>query len=208
MVVFLKGRRMKNEDFRKKFSAVIFLVLLAALVTSAGAQEFSRSGRLELFGIFQNMNGDTAEFSDFGVRTKFDDCTLYGFGFGINLNDNFNLNTDFLFGTTDVDSTNIGGSLIVSFDADLLFWDFNLDYNILKERLTPVLSAGIGVSTFSYSSYEEEADFSYNVGAGVRWDAADNLFIKAMYRWIWTELEFADDNLLFDGLSVSFGLMF
>ena len=200
---------MKKRIGKKGLLTILFLVFLVVQAASAGANEFRRAGRVEFFGVAQMMNGDTSTFFDGGISLKFDDTSLYGFGAGFNFTDNFNLNTDFLFGSTDVDISD--GIDTIRVDGDLVLWNVNLDYSILKERLTPVVSAGIGFfnsGTTNTFPNVDETDFSYNAGIGVRWDALDNLFFKAMYRWTWTELEDADDSMLFDGLSVFVGLMF
>ena len=159
------------------------------------------------------MNGDTTSTSDFGFRTEIDDDIFYGFGAGVNLTDYFNLNTELLFGSVDVEGTIIDGLATFSVDTDSFLWNLNLDYNILNRRLTPVVSAGVGIfdiDTFSFEQDEEETetDFTYNLAAGVRWDAASGLFVKVLYRWTWIDLDGADDDMQFEGLSVFVGAQF
>lgn len=193
----------------KRFVLVIFFALLSGLVSSAGAQEFSRGGRFEFFGTYQSMKGDTVTPYEFGSSAKFDNSAVYGFGLGFNLNDNFNLNTDFLFGTSDADISTFFGPATV--DTDLALWNVNLDYIILKERLSPFISGGIGVFNTHADVYFDsidETDFSYNYGVGIRWEATDNLFIKAKYRWTFIDFDDSDDNMRFEGLSISVGFMF
>ncbi len=65
--------------------------------------------------------------------------------------------------------------------------------------LTPLITGGIGFIDFegeivilglTYS----ETNFSYNVGAGVRWDIGDTFLLKLLYRLTWTEQEDTDDT--------------
>jgi len=194
---------MKNRVCAKRFLAVILLALLASLVASAaGADEWSRKGKRDFYGVMQMMSSDTTTISGSSVSMEVDKTTTYGFGFGANLDDHFNLNTDFLFGSTDVK-----GSNGVTLSPTQILWDINLDYNILKNRLTPLVSAGIGFMNFSGDDYAE-TDFSYNLGVGARWDATNNLFVKAMYRWTWTKLQDTDSGVMFDGPMICVGLMF
>ncbi len=200
---------MKNIACTKRCSAILFLLLLAALYTTAGAHEFERGGRFELYGTYQHMNGDTITPYAFGSAVKFDNSSLYGLGFGFNFTDNFNLNTDFLFGTSDAEINTFWGPATV--DTELTLWNVNLDYNILKERLSPFISGGIGLfNTHADVWFDsiDDTDFSYNIGAGIRWDATDNLFIKAKYRWTYIEFDHSDDTPRFEGLSISIGWMF
>jgi len=204
---------MRNVNWRKDFQLVIFSTLLLLPSVSAVADEFGRQGHFEIYTAVQSMNGDTTSTSDFGFRTEIDDDIFYGFGAGVNLTDYFNLNTELLFGSVDVEGTIIDGLATFSVDTDSFLWNLNLDYNILNRRLTPVVSAGVGIfdiDTFSFEQDEEETetDFTYNLAAGVRWDAASGLFVKVLYRWTWIDLDGADDDMQFEGLSVFVGAQF
>jgi len=185
------------------------ILSLSVFLLSAGvcpAQEWQRKGKGEFFGAFQLMNGDETRCSE--ITLKLDDTALYGFGAGYNLDDHFNLNTDFLFGSTDIKYGYFENELA---DADIFAWDVNLDYNILKERLTPFATVGLGFMNFSGSAYGfdfNETDFSYNFGAGLRWDVAKNIFLKAMYRWTFTKLKGTRDRILLDSLTVNIGFLF
>lgn len=190
-----------------KFSTIIILSLLAVVMTSAvcSAQEYSRKGQTELYGILQTMGGGKATTS--GKNVGFDDTTVYGFGFGINITDHWNLNMDLLFGSTDLEP---GGPLstATSGDTSLWLWNINVDYNILSQRLTPLVTAGIGLfgmsGDFDNGASFSESNFSYNLGVGGRWDISDNLFLKAIYRITWHDLE-GMDGPDFDGIMVSIG---
>lgn len=190
-----------------KFSTIIILSLLAFVMTSSvcSAQEYSRSGKSEIFGMFQTMGGGDA--SKTGLAFDFDDTTVYGFGFGYNIDNHWNLNTDLLFGSTDID---VSGSLATATkgDTDLWLWNVNLDYNFFEDRLTPLVTAGIGVfgmsGDFNNGRSFSESNFSYNLGVGGRWDISDNLFLKAIYRITWHDLEDMDGPD-FDGVMFSIG---
>jgi len=188
-----------------KFFKIIVLNLLIFAVSFkvCSAQEWSRSKKREIFGTFQTLGG--GDSSGLGITASFDDAAVYGFGIGSNFNDHFNLNTDFLFGSTAVTATGYGTTVKV--DTNFFLWDLNLDYNVLKSRLTPVVTGGIGLFNFSGSGYDE-SDFSYNVGFGGRWDISDKFAIKALYKLTWTALENSDSNTQFDGLMVSLVYMF
>lgn len=174
------------------------------------AQEWNRKGKTDLYGIFQTMGGGNASGSGYDI--DIDDTTVYGFGIGYNLDNHWNINTELLFGSTDLAGTL--GAASDTADADIVLWNVNLDYNILEDRLTPVVSGGIGIMNYNgsgggsvFSTDFSESNFSYNFGAGLRYDITDNLMLKAMYRITWSEIENAGDTD-FDGVMVSIGYMF
>jgi opacity protein-like surface antigen len=188
-----------------KFSTIIILSLLAFVMTSAvcSAQEYSRKGKGEIFGMFQTMGSDTVHETLTGLDLpfEFDSTTVYGLGIGYNSTDHWNVNMDLLFGSTLAE--------VFTVDADYWLWDINVDYNIMANRLTPLVTAGIGL--FNVSSDDtgaSETNFSYNIGAGGRWDITDNILVKAVYRITWTEIEDTDESLQFDGVALSVAYMF
>lgn len=175
--------------------------------TVCRAQEWSRKGKGEIFALGQHMGADTT--TGLGITLELDDTIVGGFGVGTNFNDHVNLNTDFFFGSTNV--TGRASGVEVEADSDLIGWDVNLDINILKSRITPMVTGGIGFIRFKGDVLGfdfDETDFSYNVGGGVRWDATDHFLIKAIYRATWTKMEDTDEAILFDGVSLSIGYIF
>ena len=169
----------------KKFSTIIILSMLVFVLTSSVCSaQGSRSGRSEIYGILQNLGGATVDEDD---EVKLDDAYVYGVGVGYNLDDHFNLNTDLVFGTQDAFDEDDRKS------ANAFLWNVNLDYNILEGPLTPLVSGGIGFATYRVD-YMSGSDFTYNLGAGGRWDISDNFFIKALYKMTWFE-DFDQDGI-------------
>jgi opacity protein-like surface antigen len=96
---------------------------------------------------------------------------------------------------------------------DYILWDINVDYNIWKSRFTPLVTGGIGIMNISIDTTTDagnvhESNFSYNLGAGIRWDIKDDLLLKVIYRSTWTEVHNADNDQRFDGVSLSVACMF
>ena len=138
-----------------------------------------------------------------------DNAFTGGFGIGYNAYEHLNLNVDFYFTGVNVTGSGLG----VSASSNTFLWgmDVNLDVLILASRLTPVVTAGLGFMSFSgnFSGVEfQETDFSYNVGGGLRWDFADNWFVKFLYRARFTTLQDADDSLVLNGFSLSIGYLY
>ncbi len=200
---------MKEKAGKIRFLAIISFSLLALIMTSGicSAQEWSRKDKGEIFALGQTMGGDTT--TGLGWDWEVDDTTVGGFGIGHNFHDYLNLNMDMFFGSTDL--TGKGSGRTVKVDTNLFGMDINLDYNILKGRFTPMITGGIGFINFSGdagTNNSSETDFSYNLGAGFRWDVTDHFLIKGIYRFTWTELEDTDDSILLDGVSLSIGYVF
>ena len=203
---------MEEKATKIRVLAIIFFTVLALVITSCAcrAQEWSRAGKGEIFVLGQNMNGDTT--TGLGVELELDDTTVYGIGLGVN-GKHFNFNWDIFFGSIDIIGRGLGQTL--TSDTDLLGMDFNLDYNILKSRFTPLITGGVGFINFDgtwrggyRTTIFDETDFSYNLGAGFRWDVTDHFLVKAVYRATWTKLEDSDKSILLDGISLSVGYVF
>lgn len=201
-----------------KLSNIIIISLLVFIMTAGicNAQEWSRKGKSEFFGTILWLGSDNADFSPpnfLPVRLDFDNTTVYGVGYGYNMTDNWNLNTDMLFGTADTD-IKIADMKVGTEEMDYVLWNVNLDYNIFKSRLTPLVTGGIGFMNFSIDTNTtgvgeiHESNFSFNLGAGVRWDVEDNIFLKAIYKATWSEINHADNDQRFDGVSFSLAYMF
>lgn len=181
---------------------VVVGLVLAVTSSICVAEEYKRQGKGEVFFIGQSLGSDTT--TGLGITMELDPGLMGGFGVGINLSDNFNVNTALQFGNSDFNA-----DTGVSVDLKTLAWDFNLDFNILKARLTPMVSGGIGFIRFTREdNLIDESDFSYNAGAGLRWDITEHLMVKAMYRVMWVKMQDTDSRMMLDGPSISVGLIF
>ena len=195
-------------------------LLLGVLISSTHAQiplatePFSRQNKFEVYGVGQYLHSYDTKFSDpflDHVTMKIDDTGLGGVGFAYHFNDFLSLRADLMFGpatihTLEPDGTEVGPCQ----SAFLQTGRFNLDYNMINRRLTPVLTAGIGYQYLeietdqSYvvpgpygwyyvTDYYYETDFTWNVGAGFRWNVTDNFFIKVMAGAQWLQYSGAQD---------------
>ena len=184
-------------DSRYAIAGFAILAAAVALPAACSAQN------IEAFALVQQMKGD--ETTGLDMTIEVDDAVIVGFGAGMNI-DNFNLNIDMLFGSTEVRSENL------TLDSKLFCFDANLDYNILKRPVSPMVTAGLGSVNFSKSlaSYEgfSETDFSYNIGAGLRCTIMDHLLLKALYRVTWTTIQETDNAIQLNGISVAGGYIF
>jgi opacity protein-like surface antigen len=172
-------------------------------------EKFVREQKFEVYGIGQYLHSGDIKFSEPSgdVKVKMEDTGLGGFGMNYHITDFISIRGDFMFGpatfkaeSAGLNSTSLGGAR----DAILQTGRLNVDYNIINRRLTPFVTAGIGyqylwaeldnvpsvpvcwwdpwwggyVCTYDQPTYSE-IDFTWNVGAGVRWNVTDHFFIKA-----------------------------
>src|SRR3954466_2856349 len=202
---------------------VVPLVCLANFLFSASASDFHRAGMFEVGGVFQGSFGQTVRGQIEGIHgdLQLDDLFAGGINFGYHITDYLSVNTDLL--GTQADLRFRGSGFDLHDDAPAAIWTVNLDYYILPTRLTPYLSAGIGLLSMDnqyddnyyyccYPQHQEihisEIDFLWNVGIGLRWDPLDHLYLKLGYRLSGTELEYADEYMYIHNIMLTVGYSF
>ena len=153
-------------------------VLALAVVATSYAQtniesstkEFSRRGTREVYGFAHATTIFNIFESDAGVFGG-------GVGVGYNFAQHFTLNGELSLSAAEFS----GGVFNWAGDESTTLFMAHVyaDWNILKYRVTPVISAGLGIGAFSNGT---GAAFDQTIGLGVRWDAGDRLVFKAMLR--------------------------
>ena len=207
---------MNNKTAKLSTIAILSLLVITMTASVCSAQGWSRQGKTELFGTIQMIGGEEIRYSFPDApptNLDIDSAAIYGIGYGYNLTDHWNFNMDLLFGSADTD-VKIVETTAETEDMDYIRFDINLDYNFWKSRFTPVVTGGVGIMDFSIDTTAtdvgdvDESNFSYNLGAGIRWDIEDNLLLKVMYRSTWTELDDAHDELQYDSFGLSIAYMY
>lgn len=187
--------------------AIVLAVFVSCgLRFAAPARASERDEMTDLFLFGQFAAGDDTTATAFGTDfdVDYDDSFGIGVGIGRNVNDYVNLNATLLVGEASVDVD--AGAFTVSDDATLVAPDFNIDWNILDTDVTPFVTAGAGLMMF-FGGEDNETDFSYGAGAGLRWDISHDAFLKVWYRAKWFELDETDDALLLHTFNVGIGIM-
>lgn len=185
-------------------------LLLAGSLTSLQAQipwadeYFPRQNKVDVYGVAQYLHQtDNPAFTDASgtTRLRLEDTGLGGVGFAYHFNDFIAVHADFLFGPATFTVQPPGApSYEFGNDAWIHSGRFNLDYNIINRRLTPFLTAGIGYQYMQVNeyfdngySYYNETDFTWNVGAGLRWNINNNFFIKLTGGAQWLKYQDVDN---------------
>jgi len=182
--------------------AVAFAVALS-FAAPARASERDEMTDFFLFGQFAAGDDTSATAAGLDFDVDYDDSFGIGVGIGRNVNDYVNINGTLLIGEASVDISR--GSFSASDDATLVAPDINIDWNILDTDVTPFVTAGAGLMMFFGD--DNETDFSYGAGAGLRWDISHDAFLKVWYRAKWFELDETDDSLMLHTFNVGIGIM-
>lgn len=145
----------------------VALLSFVGVITSRGGpsptDEYSRAGKWEAYGIGQYSKVTLVPVSSLEA----------GVGLGYNIIDQLNVNAD-------VEGGSIGAGLAdITVSSSIFSGHLSLDYNILKTRMTPFLNVGGGLY---YLPVASASLYSFNLGAGVRWDINDLWFAKLAYQ--------------------------
>jgi len=191
--------------------------VLASLPLSAQNESF-RTGKPEFIGGVTMWTAPTITARDFtipnlgtnDVTASFDDTALLSLGGGYSFSEHWNIWGDLQFGETDFNAR--WGNQLLTGSADLFSGRINVDYNLLAKSFTPFVTAGVGFTYIDSNVPSGDPEywcwwdywwglvcdgrqpthnqwsFAPNAGIGVRWDAAEGFFIKAMGNWTWSEL--------------------
>ena len=184
-------------------------VLLA--VVPGYAEGFEREGKWALapMGIYLSSEDVSVDAAGMTASVSLDSAYGGGIAFGYDFSNHFTLGVDLWGGSGDFKGTAPGVER--TYSASLFGMNTFLDYNILKSRFTPLVSANVGFLTMSADVEDVsagETDFLFGVGGGVRWDISDHWFTKAVYRLNWTEFEGVDELTMVHGVLVSVGYRF
>jgi opacity protein-like surface antigen len=197
-------------------SVVAGFALAAPAQIPMAWEPFNRASMWEVYGIGQYLHSEDVSFNGpmGDVKVKMGDTGLGGFGVAYHFNDFLAVHADLMFGNATFSGdlpVETGGTFHVKQDAFLQTGRFNVDYNIINRRLTPFVTAGIGYQYMETElenlppatvcwwnpwwgwicqtghAHAWETDFTWNVGAGIRWNITDQLFIKATGGAQWLE---------------------
>ncbi|EKF74291.1 lipoprotein [Alcanivorax hongdengensis A-11-3] len=156
---------------------------------------------------FDGKNGSSADI---------DDAVGFGFDFAYNLDENLALGMALEWVDTDFETTSreVGGSQSYSGKGDLEMTTLNVNgtYYFLPKVITPYVHASLGATYLDtdvptgppvpvcwwdpwwgyYCGLDtptlSESAFSYEVGAGVRWEVNDAFFVRGGYSQQWLDV--------------------
>jgi len=199
-----------REPLYRRFGWVVAVLMICTTSVASEDKPWSRAYRSEVYGVVQILGGDEVSGLHGSARADFDTTPVYGIGMGLNVTDHLNVNTEIMLGWADIEDYSVYAPEASDQDENqqVYLWNVNLDYNILKGRLTPVVSGGVGVLGLNGDDRLHEVHFAGNVGAGIRWDMTDHLALRVLYRCTWWEIDNANEEFQFDGVTASLAYVF
>jgi len=200
------------------------LVILSLLCGAASAQgSAARDKRWEMSLQMIDLQGKNYSF-DGGSTARTSNALGWGLGFAYNLNSHLNLGMDWTWVSMDYDATiqPTAGSGQAAFttrgSADVSSVMFNATYNFLSGPVTPYVAGGIGGAYVDTNIQTGPAQpvcwyypwygyycgttvptaannyFSYVGGAGVRWDASRQIYLRAGATRQWLDASGSSSN--------------
>jgi len=198
------------------------------------AETGSRDGRWEGSVILAYQTGLDQSYEG-GAELSVNSTVGWGFSFGWNWTERLNLSYRFLstspkYSATIVqeDDPDVPGTL--NYKMTKTTHQFNVTYNFMQRAFTPFVVAGIGWTKLDsnvpnsppeigcwwdpwwgyicFSDWDtyKTSEFTYNLGAGVRWDINTMVYTKASYVREFLKAENGSINL--DTAVLELGLMF
>jgi len=198
------------------------------------AKSGQRDGRFEGSVILAYQTGLTKS-NDGGSQVKVDSTAGWGLSFAWNWTENWNLSyrlisTSPKYTALIVPEDPEADPLLVDHDMSKLSNQLNVTYNFRSKAFTPFVVAGIGWTKldsnipsappeigcwwdpwWGYICFEDwetykTSEFSYNLGAGLRWDVNTAIFTKASYTREFFKVN--SGSIHFDTALIELGLMF
>ena len=192
-------------------SRIVLWLFLAALMASAPAV----ADRDQTWEASIQVLGNSSESDDGGNGESLDIDSAIGFAFGgaYNFNAHFALGFDLSLLSPDYSAQLVreNGDIIgIDHELDVINGQLNAVWNIIDGPFTPFLQVGAGwtyvdsnvassppvtgcwwdpwwgyICSDFYDTYD--ASFSYGGGAGLRFEFADNLFVKGSYNLLYVD---------------------
>ena len=218
------------------------LALLGASAAHAGVfspdprQPGTRSGRMSVYPMYQYYESqkETVSGLSFGdpavpgnLVYEVESVQALGVGFGWEINNHWTLNGDLMFAYPDYKLS--FNNATITGEGFMNTGTMNIDFNILRGRFTPFLTAGIGFHYFDSgipagptipvcwwdywwgyvctgaTPTHVNTSFTYNGGGGLRWDINDQVFVKAAVSVQYVDSNTAANNVNLTRYSFAFG---
>lgn len=213
--------------------AVSILSVICLENANAQFKDSWREGRWET-GIQLAFSGSESLSGGNGESVDFDSDTGLGFTFGYNFDNHLAMRFEGTYLSPSYDATLVTeeGELIeIGHKADIFQGDVKGVYNFLTGPVTPFIQAGIGWTYIDsnvassppttgcwwdpffgyicapfYSTYDDN-NFSYSVGAGLRYELENGMFLRASADRTWIDGLGSAGTPSFDVLRLELGFM-
>jgi opacity protein-like surface antigen len=169
-----------------------------------------------------------------GSSLDIDSGMGWGFGIGWNWTENWNLSYRFSLNKPDYSATIVPEdpeeeTQTINYDMSKYSHQFNVTYHFMDGPITPYLQAGVGwtkldsnilsrppttgcwwdpwwgyICSTTWDTFKT-SEFTYNVGAGLRWDVNGAFFMRGA--WARQFIKLDNGNLDFDTVTLEAGFM-
>jgi len=202
----------------KRAALALVLIGLCLGVGTVWAADANRAGKKEFYVPIRWTSSETFT-ADGGSTFDVNEDVGWGFGFGYNVSDNVVVQMDFTWQSASFNAnlmSDVGATTTVGGSLDSTTTLIALQYNILPKTFTPFVIGGVGwtwadsniptappqgtcwwtwvgLVCDSWQPTATESAFAYGVGAGLRGDFGDSLFLEVSYTWSWADFDVADE---------------
>lgn len=206
------------ETVSKWFAATFSAIAIGAVSLPAAAQKEIRGGKWEgsvqvKYSDSQDIHGSNGSEGNIDETYGFGLGFAYNFNDHLSLGGDFSWSRPDYTATVTPAAGNGGSAYTVSGSMDVFTAHAVATWNLLARPFTPFVSAGIG-GTFidtnipsgvpsnvcwydpwwgyycgtTSAPTHNETYFSYNVGAGLRWDSRENWFVRGLVAQQWLDV--------------------
>lgn len=197
----LRRRPEMLETSERLFRILTVIALLLCAQHFTFAQQTDRSGKLEIYGQGYTY-GREGQVGD--VEWEWSGGLDLGAGIGFHLNQFFYLHLDTWYGTHEVTFT--VNNIKVSGEGDIFALHLNGDVYLFNERITPLVSGGVGLVNFSPEGLHHDAT-STRLGFGLRWEIQNLCVLTGMYQILWVKLMPDWESTTFTGFRMTLGFL-
>jgi opacity protein-like surface antigen len=218
----------------KTWLRVTVSMLLAAYAVGAPAQgSASRAGKWEF--TFQPQYVDSKSVTgNNGSRADVSGDWGFGLGLAYNFSNHLALGGELTWGNADYRARivpgagNPGSSFDISGTMETSTLRLNGTWNFLATNFTPFVTGGIGATyvdtnipngptqcwvdpwfgTYCDTPTRSNTYFSYNAGAGLRWDVNRDFFLRGVYTRQWIDVGGGAGSPAFDQFRIDFGFRY
>jgi len=215
---------------RNVLNIVVSIVLLSYAMGASGQKSGPRAGQWE-FTLQPQYFDSNSVTGDNGCRADISGDWGFGLGFAYNFSNHLALGGELTWNEADYRARivpgpgNPGASIDLSGTMVTSTLRMNGTWNILATSFTPFVTGGIGATyvdtnipngptqcwvdpwwgTYCGTPTKSNTYFSYNAGAGLRWDVNRSFFMRGVVTRQWIDVGGGTGSPAFDQIRIDFG---